>query len=380
MLLAQFSAHKTPVRQQDLFQLRFPIHVVWWTKWFSTVRFNEYMTGKGGCPFPEDININPLPASDVEWCRLSHDRSAASMSPVLAFHLRDLNYNDLPARDPSQPWVLMSQESPINDHTFGQSWTDPMFLARFNLSMSYRLDSDIPFPYAEAPAIVSSLAKPMDDYHLRRSGAAGQATVLWLGSNCNAVNQREVYLKELLKHLPVDSLGKCLATGTSNRSMSTLEIIQQYKFFLALENSNCEGYVTEKLFNALKAGAVPIVSGPPGSNASGYEMFIPNRNSVIPLDAFPNPRDLAQYILRIEGNKTLWDSFRAHRFSAEGFSKHFLDLWNRTHVDWGLCGLCRTAARTYWNQLNGEALSPRSIVIDRSCQPPGSIANLLRNP
>jgi hypothetical protein len=39
-------------------------------------------------------------------------------------------------------------------------------------------------------------------------------------------------------------------------------LLNQYKFYLAMENSNCKDYVTEKLFRTLAMGLVPIIDGP----------------------------------------------------------------------------------------------------------------------
>lgn len=351
------------------------LHVVWWTKWFGSSRFNEAMSEDMGCPFPTDLNVTLRPLSHEVWCRFSHNRVLSSGSPVLAFHARDLDFDDLPARQPEQLWVLMSQESPISDQSV--EGFRPVRLNQFNLSMSYRLDSDIPFPYASPVHIVNALSQPMDDFYSRRSVAAGEATVLWLGSNCKALNSREVYIQELMKHIRVDSLGACLKTGAIRRPTSTLDIMRQYKFYLAIENSNCHDYVTEKLYNALQAGTVPIVSGPPGQDASGYKQFVPNDHSIIHLDKFPNPRDLAIFILNVEANKTLWDSYRRHRFSPAEFSDDFLQMWNRTQLDWGLCGLCRTAARVRFKPRYNKLLPMRHVEVDTSCLPNGSIARMM---
>ncbi len=82
-----------------------------------------------------------------------------------------------------------------------------------------------------------------------------------------------------MKHITIDSYGKCLHNkdfpfsdtrheeGWGKRK---IELMSQYlvhfhtftnseQFVLAFENSNTRDYVTEKLFHAFLAGAVPIV-------------------------------------------------------------------------------------------------------------------------
>ena len=69
------------------------------------------------------------------------DRFAA-----ILFHQRSLTLKDLPRkRDPRQLYVHWSLESPV--HSF-YDLTDLKYLQNFfNLSMTYRLDSDISVPY-----------------------------------------------------------------------------------------------------------------------------------------------------------------------------------------------------------------------------------------
>jgi Glycosyltransferase family 10 (fucosyltransferase) C-term len=78
--------------------------------------------------------------------------------------------------------------------------------------------------------------------------------VAWFVSNCNDRNGRLNYARELSKHISVDIYGKC-GTKTCPRSTesSCFELLKEdYKFYLAFENSNCKDYITEKLFiNAL---------------------------------------------------------------------------------------------------------------------------------
>jgi glycoprotein 3-alpha-L-fucosyltransferase len=54
------------------------------------------------------------------------------------------------------------------------------------------------------------------------------------------------------------SCGRFVNTSTQVRCFH--ELGSRYKFYLALENSDCDDYVTEKVFrNALKSGMIPVV-------------------------------------------------------------------------------------------------------------------------
>ena len=94
--------------------------------------------------------------------------------------------------------------------------------------------------------------------------------MLWL---VPGTTKRLALVLELQKHMRVDSLGKCLhskaagsgkpvSLGVGRTAKESLELkrdaISHYMFYLAFENTYERGYVTEKVFDALIAGVVPV--------------------------------------------------------------------------------------------------------------------------
>ncbi len=69
-----------------------------------------------------------------------------------------------------------------------------------------------------------------------------------------------------------------------------LETISQYKFIYCNENFSHPGYVTEKIFDAMWAGSVPVYSGPPD-----IEDFIPS-GCYVNVEAFQSVALLVQYL------------------------------------------------------------------------------------
>lgn len=74
--------------------------------------------------------------------------------------------------------------------------------------------------------------------------------VAWFVSNCHPRNQRMHYAKELSKYIQVDIYGTCGSLRCPrSQSQACFDMLDEdYKFYLAFENSNCKDYITEKFF------------------------------------------------------------------------------------------------------------------------------------
>ncbi|KAL4581212.1 hypothetical protein LXL04_017422 [Taraxacum kok-saghyz] len=94
-------------------------------------------------------------------------------------------------------------------------------------------------------------------------------------SNCGALNSRLQVLEKLENlNIKIDSFGAC--HHTSDEKLNKVEALKHYKFSLAFENSNEEDYVTEKYFQSLVAGSVPVVYGAPN-----IQDFAPSLHSIL---------------------------------------------------------------------------------------------------
>ena len=97
-------------------------------------------------------------------------------------------------------------------------------------------------------------------------------------SNCNDYAGRAQYLGALRAALGEEfvNIGRC-HHSLSAEDKAELEragadkFIARGYFYLALENANCDGYVTEKLGRAMLAGVVPVVFDAPQSLAGGAD-------------------------------------------------------------------------------------------------------------
>uniref|UniRef100_A0A8D0H6Z9 Fucosyltransferase n=1 Tax=Sphenodon punctatus TaxID=8508 RepID=A0A8D0H6Z9_SPHPU len=215
----------------------------------------------------------------IQSCRLTGNRSLYSQADVVVFHHWELQEGmaslSSETKPPGQNWVWVTMESPTNTKALA-SWNQI-----FNWVMTYKQDSDIFIPYGElVPHLSASMEIPP------KSGL-----VSWVISNYHQAQKRAKVYQELAKHLKVDVYGKASKKPLCPDCL--LSTISRYKFYLAFENSVHQDYITEKLWrNALLAGTVPIVLGPPRAN---YEQFIP-ASSFIHVEDFGSMKELASFL------------------------------------------------------------------------------------
>ncbi|XP_062452582.1 4-galactosyl-N-acetylglucosaminide 3-alpha-L-fucosyltransferase FUT6-like [Rhea pennata] len=231
-------------------------------------------------PFGQRFNFRScLEFYSTPDCHFTVNRSWYHKANAVIVHHRDVSWNTKQlvraTRIPSQRWIWFNLESPSHSANLGAMNNI------FNLTMSYRRDSDIFSPYGE----LQLLRQPQPF-----SIPPKAKLVAWVVSNWRADSHRVKYYQQLKQHIAVDVYGQHHRPLAQDQLLST---VAQYKFYLAFENSQHEDYITEKVWrNALSAGTVPVVLGPPRHN---YERFLPP-DAFIHVDDFPSAQDLAQYL------------------------------------------------------------------------------------
>ena len=109
--------------------------------------------------------------------------------------------------------------------------------------------------------------------------------------------------------------------GTVENKWDTMSA---YKFVFTFENSGYPNLITEKIFDAIYAGSVPIYFGAP--NITDYI----NSSLFIDYKDFENMENLYDYLINltddaylsyIESGKSFFESLEYHRFSSEHFSE-----------------------------------------------------------
>ncbi|KAF1742354.1 hypothetical protein MXB_3937, partial [Myxobolus squamalis] len=173
----------------------------------------------------------------------------------------------------------------------------------FNLSLSrdyfthwtysYYKSSFFYYPYSDYTESNSDEFLKKKIYHEFRKR---QLAALAIVSNCEFTSSvRLSYIEILKNYFQVDMYGKCFNSHISDEER--INKMGQYIFFLSFENSHCEDYTTEKYWQALTSGAIPIVMG--------YNKYLNNLipGSYIDVFSFSHPKHLATHLHKVLSNK-----------------------------------------------------------------------------
>jgi alpha-1,3-fucosyltransferase len=163
--------------------------------------------------------------------------------------------------------------------------------------MTYKLDSDIYYPYGEV-----HIGKHKDGFDKSKNYLEGR-TKFAMTAVSNCVNHRMKLYWKLKRHCDVDVFGKC---GMQCNGCLASSKIHQYKFYLAFENTICTDYLTEKTYrNALDKGIVPVILS--GTNLSNP--FIIPPGSYIDATKFSTALELAEYLKKVGSDPSLYNKF-----------------------------------------------------------------------
>jgi len=118
-------------------------------------------------------------------------------------------------------------------------------------------------------------------------------------------------------------------------------VMSNHKFCIAIDNSVDDDYVTEKLWDCLAAGAVPIYRG-----AHNADKYLPHgRQSAIFIDDFSSVKDLAKHLQKVGSDKALWESYR--RWTREAPSPEWTALMKVVDMRNVKCNLCTKLSQTH---------------------------------
>ncbi|UJR23117.1 hypothetical protein I4U23_026138 [Adineta vaga] len=346
--------------------LKAPI-LVWWT------------------PFTYDTG-SYIRCGDGTRCFISNIRKYRDNQDFSAFlyYGTDIHLYDLPLpRSSHEQWGLLHEESPKNNYIFSFE----SIMQMFNHTATFKRHSDVPL----TTQWLASMDDILDQTYVidvKKKTKLQQdfdfAPIIYIQSDCNTPSDRDLYIKELMKYIRIDSYGTCLHNKDLSPNLRNpvetmehtdiLELVGKYKFALAFENAICTDYITEKFWRPLKVGTIPIVYG-----SDQFHDFLPDDHSAISLLDFAAPIELADYLHQLNKNDTLYDFYRQFKFTRTISNKTLLarTMSERT---WGIhndrirgnfinkfeCTVCERVHKTRQD----SAIKYQAKFEDYGCPPP----------
>eukprot|EP00727_Mastigamoeba_balamuthi_P005852 m51a1_g1887 hypothetical protein (863) ;mRNA; f:717036-720752 len=169
-----------------------PVVVARWNPQFDDIGFYRQELARGcGVPAP---------------CVYTDDRAALATADALVF---SIIYNaGLPPpgqRPPGQLYVAHCME-PVTSY-FGRHLSDAAYMRQFDVRVTYQSTSDVPVNYFFVELWQSQRADGTLP-PVRASEKRGLA--VWVAHVCETPNRRVEYVRQLMRHVRVDSYGRCL--------------------------------------------------------------------------------------------------------------------------------------------------------------------------
>lgn len=134
-------------------------------------------------------------------------------------------------------------------------------------------------------------------------------------SNASATKRID-FFRKLSKYKKVDSGGRLL-NNIGYRIKDKLEFQSRYKFSIAFENEEYPGYTTEKIFEPMLAGSVPIYWG----NPLVEKDF--NTKSFLNYNDFRNDDELIERIIELDNNDDLYLDMLRQPWFKDGMVNEF---------------------------------------------------------
>jgi Glycosyltransferase family 10 (fucosyltransferase) C-term/Fucosyltransferase, N-terminal len=266
-----------------------------------------------------------LPFSGIpEDCEITTNRRRMREADAVVFHIPSLGALTRVRKFPGQLWVALSLECEAHYPRL----RDPGFMDRFDLTMTYQRNADVAWPYYR-PDLERSLRTPP------RPKSGDKLSALFM-SGRHDLSGRNAYASELMHHLDVHSYGRRLRNRRlrpDHGRQSKMDTIAGYKFTLAFENAIAPDYVTEKFFDPLIAGSVPVYLGAPN-----IEEFAPADRCYIDVADFDGPRAVADHLLSLAEDDAAYRRYLA--WKQQPLRQGFLELLAEQRID-PLVRLCQ---------------------------------------
>lgn len=273
--------------------------------------------------FSKPVDILRLTGGDMEAAaRFTLDKKHISEVAAVVFHLPNSREMGDAFRYPGQYWIGWSLEC-------GQNYkiqASPRIMKHFDFMMTYETRSDVWCPYLPK-------ADWWRDAKARATPAKTEEApiALFVSARLNYSGRLDL-VDELSKHIKIDSYGRYWHNrdlpGPDLGKATKIETIGRHKFCLAVENSIETDYVTEKIYDCLGAGTVPIYLGAPN-----VDEFVPP-GSYINAAHFGTAAELAAFIRYLCETPEAYESY--FRWKTESLPQMLADRLKRIETPLGI--------------------------------------------
>lgn len=256
----------------------------------------------------------------IHKCRfetLMNNGSVEKYNAILftARFLNSINYKTPEKRTEEQFYIFYSVISP-----FEINFPDIVKKKFFNVTMTYRSDSDLHIPYRILHKVTTNYSYPLKETISSRRGLICWLTTL---KALKMSKKSSKFVRELNKYIKIKIFNVDLEL---KGNYSVFE--KNFKFFLYIEKHDCDEYITDSLYTLMEYDIIPIVYG-----SSDYR-------KILPTTSFINAKDfdvanLAQYIRFIAENKNIYWSYLE-------WKKYFVFMRSHSAVLCDLCSLVST--------------------------------------
>ena len=167
--------------------------------------------------------------------------------------------------------------------------------------------------------------------------------IVYVQSNCGAASGRDDILRRVADlNVTLAARGACLNNGPMlPRETSKRDVIRTYKFCATMENSVGVDYVSEKMWDGLAAGCLPIYYGAPN-----IQEHLPAPNAVIDyLRLGGTPEALAAEVRRLTADKTAYEAaMEWRRAPLEALGQGYQRLVASARAEHSQCQVCKLVA------------------------------------
>ncbi|XP_060063939.1 glycoprotein 3-alpha-L-fucosyltransferase A-like [Ylistrum balloti] len=224
-----------------------------------------------------------------------------------------------------QLWVFFSMEAPTYHPPSNKikKWEN-----LFNWTMGYRRDSDIVHFYGR----FHRLPKTGEEINITSTWYSQLNKSILFVSHCGTASRRLDYINTMKSFYDIDIYGACGKLKCPKSKWGEChKKIENYKFYLAFENSLCKDYITEKMFKIywLNSKAIPVGRGP-----TQYDVYLPP-NTYLDTSKYRSSKELADHMWRLSKNEseaTTYFKWKKSFYVDNNFnSRGFCELCRRLH-------------------------------------------------